>query len=213
MVDLQLDQIFLFNNNVFYQSWNNDTKSYFLLEYLLPSEDIEDINLLLQNSKSIEDYDFKEIIKKYDLEDFIIVIIFKNKNNYRALSKIKLEDSFKIYNQEFKITNFSYVEEIKTILFSLKNKYEDSWKLINQINTSIKLPLTVSIDAKEYSKIQNLENVLNELDLISSFKIINFDNQNVYYKLIYNGSPNKFINEMKDKNIKINTENKIWKIQ
>ena len=102
MVDLQLDQIFLFNNNVFYQNWNNDTKSYFLLEYLLPSEDIEDINLLLKNSKSIEDYDFKEIIKKYDLEDFIIVIIFKNKNNYRVLSKIKLEDSFKIYNQEFK---------------------------------------------------------------------------------------------------------------
>ena len=213
LVDLQLDQIFLFNNNVFYQSWNNDTKSYFLLEYLLPSEDLEDINLLLQKSKSIEDYDFKEIIKKYDLEDFIIVIIFKNKNNYRVLSKIKLEDSFKIYNQEFKIINFSNIEEINTILFSLKNKYEDSWKVINQINTSIKLPLTVSIDAKEYSKIQNLENVLNELDLISSFKILNFDNQNVYYKLIYNGSPNKFINEMNDKNIKINTENKIWKIQ
>ena len=213
LVDLQLDQIFLFNNNVFYQNWNNDTKSYFLLEYLLPSEDLEDINLLLQKSKSIEDYDFKEIIKKYDLEDFIIVIIFKNKNNYRALSKIKLEDSFKIYNQEFKITNFSNVEEIKKILFSLKNKYEDSWKVINQINTSIKLPLTVSIDAKEYSKIQNLENVLNELDLISSFRILNFDNQNVYYKLIYNGSPNKFLNDMNDKNIKINTENKIWKIQ
>ena len=213
LVDLQLDQIFLFNNNVFYQSWNNDTKSYFLLEYLLPSEDIEDINLLLQKSKSIEDYDFKEIIKKYDLEDFIIVIIFKNKNNYRALSKIKLEDSFKIYNQEFKITNFSNVEEIKKILFRLKNKYEDSWKVINQINTSIKLPLTVSIDAKEYNKIQNLENVLNELDLISSYRILNFDNQNVYYKLIYNGSPNKFLNDMNDKNIKINTENKIWKIQ
>ena len=105
------------------------------------------------------------------------------------------------------------MKKLKTILFSLKNKYEDSWKVINQINTSIKLPLTVSIDAKEYSKIQNLENVINELDLISSFKILNFDNQNVYYKLIYNGSPNKFINEMKDKNIKINTENKIWKIQ
>ena len=213
LVDLQLDQIFLFNNNIFYQNWNKDTESYFLIEYLLPSEDIEDINLLLKNSKSIEDYDFKEIIKKYDLEDFIIVIIFKNKNNFRVLSKIKLEDSFKIYNQKFEKINFSNIEEIKTIIFNLKNNYEDSWKIINQINTSIKLPLTVSINAKEYKKIQNLENVFNELDLISSFKILNFDNQNIYYRLIYNGSPKKFINEMTDKNIKINTENKIWKIQ
>ena len=38
---------------------------------MLPSEDIEDIDFLLQNSKSIEDYDFKEMIAKYDLENFI----------------------------------------------------------------------------------------------------------------------------------------------
>ena len=165
LVDLQLDQIFLFNNNIFYQKWNNDAENYFLLEYLLPSEDIEDINLILQNSKSIEDYDFKEIIKKYDLEDFIIVIIFKNKNNYRVLSKIKLEDSFKIYNQKFEKINFSNIEEIKAMIFSLKNKYEDSWKAINQINTSIKFPLTIAVNAIKHEKIKILENSLNELDI------------------------------------------------
>ena len=213
LVDLQSDQIFLFNNNIFYKNWNEDQESYFLLEYLLPSEDIEDINLLLLNSKTIEDYSFKEIISKYDLEDFIIAIIFKNNNNFRILSKIKLENSFKILNQKFENINLSNNDEVLSLLNNLKNSYEDNWKSINQINTSIKLSLTISINAKEYKKIEDVERIFNKLDLVSSFKITNFDNENLYYKITYNGPPNKFINEMNENKISINTEDKVWKIQ
>jgi len=213
LVNLQSDQIFLYNNNIFYEDWNKNNESYFLLEYLLPSEDIEDIDFLLQNSKSIEDYDFKEMIAKYDLKNFIIAVIFKNNNNFRILSKVKLENSFKIYNQKFEDVNLSDKEQMKSVINDLKNKYEDNWKIINQINTSIKVPLTVSIKSKQYKKIKNLENVFNELDLISSFEILNFNNQYVYYKIIYNGPPNKFLNELNEKSIKINTKSKIWEIQ
>ena len=43
------------------------------------------------------------------------------------------------------------------ILENLKNLYEDEWKKNNEINTSIKLPLTISINSKDYKKIINLE--------------------------------------------------------
>ena len=39
----------------------------------------------------------------------------------------------------------------------------------NEINTSIKLPLTISVNSKDYEKILKLENALNNFDLISSF--------------------------------------------
>ena len=54
IVDLKLDQISLFNNNIFYEKWNNDHERYYLLNYILPSEDLEDVGLLSQNSQSIE---------------------------------------------------------------------------------------------------------------------------------------------------------------
>ena len=57
-----------------------------LLNYLLPTEDIEDLNLISFNSDSIEDYDFKKIIKKYDMYDYIIVIIYKHKRKLQAAS-------------------------------------------------------------------------------------------------------------------------------
>ena len=59
-VDLQSSQISLFNNNAFYDSWNLINKNYFLLNYVLPAEDLEDVNLLLENRNSIEEYDFKK---------------------------------------------------------------------------------------------------------------------------------------------------------
>ncbi len=213
IVDLQLDKILLFNNNIFYEKWNKNNKRYYLLNYLLPSEDLEDVNLLLQNSKSIEDYDFEEIIKKYDLNDFIITIIYKNNKDLKILSKIRLNQSLKIDNQAYENIELSNEKDLELVLTNLKISYENYWKNINQINTSIKLPLTITVNAIKHQKIQMLENSLNELDLVSSFEISKINNQNIYFKIIYNGSPNKFLNDMKDKNIIILNQNQIWEVQ
>ena len=213
MVDLQLDQISLFNNNIFYEKWNNNHERYYLLNYILPSEDLEDVDLLSQNSQSIEDYDFKKIIRKYDLNDFIITIIYKNNDKLTVLSKIQLNQSFKVDNKKFERIDLSKERDLNLILVNLKTTYENYWKNINQINTSIKLPLTISINATEHKKIQIFENGLNELDLVSNFEILKFNNQNIYFKVIYNGSPNKFINDMKERNIEILTTDSFWEIK
>ena len=213
MVDLQSDQISLFTNNIFYEKWNNDNERYYLLNYILPSEDLEDVDLLSQNSKSIEDYDFKKVIKKYDLNDFIIIIIYKNNEELTVLSKIQLNQSSKIDSKKFENINLYKEKDLNLILVNLKTTYENYWKNINQINTSIKLPLTISINATQHKKIQTLENSLNELDLVSGFEILKFNNQNIHFKIIYNGSPNKFINEVKMKGIEINTQNQVWEAE
>ena len=212
-VDLQTSQISLFENNVFYDSWNLEKERFFLLNYILPTEDLEDVNLLLENSRSIEEYDFKKTIEKYDLEDFIIVIIYKNKNELRILSKIQINNYLKIENQTFEKVNIKKYTNLKKILTKLKITYENHWKSINKINTSIKLPLTVSLDSLEYDKILNFEDVLDKLDLVFSYNILKFHNKKIYYKLIYNGAPNKFINSLKANGIELDIRNKEWKIK
>ena len=213
MVNLELNQISLFNNNIFYEKWNNNHERYYLLNYILPSEDLEDVGLLSQNSQSIEDYDFKKVIKKYDLNDFIITIIYKDNDSLRVLSKIQLNQSFKVENEKFENIDLLKEKDLNLVLINLKNTYENYWKSINQINTSIKLPLTISIDATQHKKIQTFENGLSELDLVSNFEILRLNNNNIYFKIIYNGSPNRFISEIKAKGVEINTQNQIWKVQ
>ena len=213
LVDLELDNIYLFTNNIFYQKWNNKKKNYHLLEYLLPTEDLEDLNNIQKNINSIEDYDFVNLIKKYDLEDYIIPIIIKNKKELKIHSKINLKNSFKVDNQIFKKVDLNNQENFEIILDKLKIIYENYWKKNNEINTSIKLPITLSINSKEYDKIQKLEKTFNNLDLISDFYILRFNNKNIFFRVIYNGSPKIFFNDMKKRNFDINMESNIWNIK
>ena len=98
-------------------------------------------------------------------------------------------------------------------VLTLKTTYENYWKKNNEINTSIKLPLTISIDSTEYDKIQDLEKMLNSTDLVSNFYILKFNNKNTYYKIIYNGSPKTFFNYINKRNLNLIIVNNIWTIK
>ena len=213
LVDTENESIYLFNNNIFYEKWNDIKKNYQLLNYLLPNEDLEDLNNIQEMSNSIETYNFISLIKKYDLKDYIISIIYKNKNEIKILSKINLNNSFKINNQKYSKVSLANEKDFNMILENLKNTYEDEWKKNNEINTSIKLPLTISIKSTDYKKIIYLEETLNSIDLISNFYILKFNNKFIQYKIIYNGSPKTFLNDMNNKYFDLVVDSSTWVVQ
>ena len=213
LVDVETDNIYLFNDNIFYEKWNDIIKNYQLLDYLLPSEDLEDLSEIQKMSNSIESYDFVNLIKKYDLNDYIISMIYINKDEIKILSKINLNNSLKINNQRYTEVNLHNEKDFNEILKNLKNVYEDEWKKNNEINTSIKLPLTISIDSKVYKKIFELEKALNNNDLISDFYILKFNSKNTKYRIIYNGSPKNFFNDLNKVGFNFVKENNIWSIK
>jgi hypothetical protein len=213
LVDTENESIYLFNNNIFYERWNEIKNNYQLLDYLLPSEDLEDLNKLQKMSNSIETHDFINLIKKYDLKDYIISIIYKNKDEVKILSKINLNNSLKVSNQKYSKINLSNDKDLNMILEDLKNIYEDEWKKNNAINTSIKLPLTISIKSTEYKKIMYLEETLTSIDLISDFYILNFNNKFTQYRIIYNGSPKTFFRDMNNNYFDLEMENNVWTVK
>lgn len=213
LIDTESDNINLFDENIFYERWNNEKKNYQLLDFLLPTEDLEDLNQIQLKSSSIENHDFMKLISKYDLKDYIISIIYKNKNEVKILSKIYFNDSLKVKNHKYSKINLSKDEDVNKILNELKDIYEDQWKKNNQINTSIKLPLTISIDSKNYDMINNLEKTFQNIDLISDFYILKYDNKDTHYQIIYNGSPKTFLSDMEKRNFNLKKENNIWKIK
>jgi hypothetical protein len=213
LVDVETDNIYLFNDNIFYKKWNTENKDYQLLDYLLPSEDLEDLNKIQEMSKSIDSYDFSNLIAKYDLDDYIILIIYKSRNEVKILSKINLNNSFKIYNHKYLEIDLDDDDNFQKILENLKITFEDYWKKNNQINTSIKLPLTISINSKKHKKVIKLEEIFSTIDLISDFYILKFDSSTIQYRIVYNGSPKNFLNTMKKNNFDLDVKNKIWIIR
>ena len=73
--------------------------------------------------------------------------------------------------------------------------------------------MTISVSSKEYDKIEKLEVILNRNDLVSDFYILRFNNQNTFYRIIYNGSPKTFLNNFTNENVELVKQNDIWSMK
>ena len=210
VVDEKERDLLVFNNNKIFNKWNDDKKKTELIEYILPTEDLEDINLIKKNYDNIEQYNFKEITDKYYLDDSIISLIFKNETEVRVLSRITVNEKVIIKNQSFSNLDLNDEAEVKNIINNLKIIYEDYWKNYNKINTSIKLSLNIKLNTLNHSKISNFEKILNKGDLIYDFTIYKFNKDFIYYEVIFNGTPDFFLKTMKDNDFNFDTQKKIW---
>ena len=136
--------------------------------------------------------------------------MFKDDNEIKVLSKIYIEDKKVIKSNSFKNINYDNKENLAILINKLKIIYEDFWKNHNLINTSIKLPLSIRVDSKDFILSSKFEKTLNEVDLISNYFISKFNKDYIFYEVIFNGTTTKFINLMKDQNYNFNTQRKVW---
>ncbi len=204
------NDLLIFSNNPIYENWNQVERKNFLIEYLLATEDLEDFNLIKENFLDLENYDFNQIIEKYFLDYSIVALVFKDNNKIKVLSKIYIDDKKIIKSNSFENINYNNEENLIDLISKLKIIYEDFWKDQNLINTSIKLSLLIRVDNKDFSLSSKFEKTLNEVDLISNYFINKLDKDYIFYEVIFNGTTNKFINIMKNKNYNFNTQKKVW---
>ena len=207
--DQNKNEISLFSESYLFNNWNLNSREYHLLNYILPSDDIEDFNLIKQNSNNLENYDYQKILQKYDLENYIISIIFKNDGEIKVLNKINFNGKEDLKNLDLNL-NLNKNEDTDKLIINLKELYENYWKSKNEINTSVKLTLSVSVNNDDNSKISKFENVMNSTDLIYDFYIYKFNNENNFYKIIFNSSPDRFLEIMKNKNYEFDIQDQIW---
>ena len=140
------------------------------------------------------------------LIDFII------KRIDRSYGKI-FDFIYKIDNISFQNLNIDNYKEADKLIESLKSVYENYWKSKNEINTSVKISLTISINNNDNSEISKFEEILDNTDLIYDYHIYKFNNKDNFYKVIFNGSPDYFLKIMKNKNYEFDIQNQIWVIK
>jgi len=213
IVDKNKDEISIFSENYIYNNWNSNNQKYHLLRYVLPTEDLDDFNLIKRYSKILESYNFNEIIKKYNIDEYIISIIFKKNNTIKVFNKINFNQEEDLKNINFQNLNIDNYKEADKLIESLKSVYENYWKSKNEINTSLKITLTVSINNNNNSEITKFEEILDNADLVYNYYIYKFNKKNSFYKIIFNGPPDHFLKFMKNKNYEFDIQNEIWSVK
>ena len=210
LLDQVNNDILVYSQNPIYDKWNFKNNRNFLIKYILPTEDIEDLNLIRKNFLDIENYDFEKIVEKYFLENSIIAIFYKDETEIKVLSKINIKDEKVIKSNSFINVNFENDDELDKLINDLKIIYEDFWKEKNLINTSIKLPIYIKVDSNNYDLSSKFEKTLDKIDHVSSFSINNFNKDFIFYELIFNGEPKNFINIMEEQKLNFDIQNRIW---
>ena len=213
IIDEDKKDLLIFNNNEIFNNWNKNLEKTHLIEYILPTEDLEDLNQIKKNYENIENYDFKEVISKYNLKDSIISLVFINGDQLRVLSRITYNNKVVLKNQTFTYSDINNIKKNSKLIDELKIIYEDYWKKINKINTSIKLPLNIKITNRNNEILSNFEKTLDDLDFVNYYFITKLDKNFTYYQIIFNGTTNLFLKIMEENNFSFNTQNKIWSIK
>ncbi len=213
LVDLETNNFNYLSENIFAKSWQNIEKNYFQISYVMPNEDVEDYLSIKNNLQDIENYNFKKILKKYYFENFIIMIIFKQKNNIKFYSKINFDNKFKIISKNFINKNIEDQADLNSMILNIKNKYEDNWKSINKMSLSTSVPIRLLVESNNTEKTLNLENALGNLDFVNRYNIEKFDSNMIIYKVYYSSSPKRFLKDILSYGISIDTSSTNWKIK
>ena len=213
LVDLQSNSFNYLNDNTFVKHWKDVEKNYFQIKYILPNEDVEDYFTIKNNLKNIENYNFKEIIKKYNLDNYIVMIILKKNETIKLYSKIQFEDKFIVINENFTDKNIENKSDLYSLILNIKNIYEDNWKTLNKISSSTSVPIRLFVEANNIEKSLKLENTLNSLAFVNGYKIEKFDNREVVYKINYLSNPKRFLKDIVSYDIIIDTTSTNWKIK
>ena len=213
LINVQTRNVNLFSKNPFYKNWNIFKKEHHLINHILPPEDLDIVKILNEKINELEDYNFTNIIKKYDTNEYIICLIYKENSNYKIFSKIKINEDLIIDSKTFNNKDINDPKKLENLITILREIYEDKWKEINKINRSVKLPLNISISSQNFKKNKDFNKFLSSTEQISNYYIKDFNNEKLNYKILFNGSPNQFLSIAEQKNILISTENQIWEVK
>ena len=188
---IEQNKLHLFNENIFYKYWLIDKDQSGLINYIMPLEDIDEVIKLINSQETLEDLDIMEIAEKYNTENYILSLIYINKEKLNFFSKIKFEEYKKNSNQIFYNVNIQDKDSILAVINKAKVKLNDIWKDFNEINTSIKLSMNLILNSNDPDKIDKFQNVLVKIDDIRSFSIKKFNLDKTIYEIIYNSDPNR----------------------
>ena len=199
--------------NYFYNSWNEDEKETDLIEYILPAENIDDILLIRKYQNSLESIDVKKILSKYDIKDYIFLIINSENDTYKIFLKGLTSGNEVIKSFALSTTNKNIEVRKKELIKKIKTEVSETWKSQNLIDVRTPSFLNIFLDIKKNDDLLNLQRVLNKIELIQKHSVMELNKDYARIKIRYIGEISKIKSKFTEQKIKINIVDNQWTLR
>ncbi len=212
-VVLKKNQIFIYNNNYFYDNWNKTYQSE-LIEFILPIENIEVIQNISVNKENLFGIKLQDLFKEYENKNLALVLIEDTDSNEEkiylktSILNKKIDKTIKLKKKEINTNKFND-EIIKAISDELVNIIKSQ----NLIDIRTPSFLNAKFIVNKKNNLVELNKRLKNIDTIDGIFVQEFNNKYVLLKLRYLGKLDKIINQLKQQNIMLEFINDQWNLK
>ena len=189
------------------QTPNNEDKDF--TEYILPSENLNDIRIITKFQNNLEAINVKELLSGYDIKDYIFVIINVSDENTNIYMKGKISNKNIVKN--LKLNNV--INKDQDIIKQVKFEISEIWKSQNLINVRTPSFLNIVLDINKKDDLMNLQNTLATIDIIQNYSVVELNKDYAKIKIKYIGKIDKIKNKFDERNIEIKLSSNTWKLR
>ena len=207
------NQLNIYTNNYFYENWNKKNKNT-VIEFILPIENIEVLQILNVNIENLYNVKISEIFTEYNNKNLALIIIEENNSKIEKiflktlLVGKKIDKSLKIDKK-----NLEQDQLYEKIIFQTKEEITNLVKSQNLIDIRTPSFMNVKLMSSKKNNLVELSKRLQKIDLIENIFVqeLNTDYSNL--KIKYLGKINKIIEQLKSENIILELKGDQWIIE
>ena len=207
------DQIFIYNNNFFYESWNNLSESK-LIEFILPIENIEIFEKVILSKDNLIDLNLEDLFREYSTKNLAYVLIdISNSKRERVYLKMKILDKYVEKNINVDRENLDKDDIYKNIISKVNKEITNLVKSENLIDVRTPSFLNTKLLIRKDKNLIELKKRLKKIDLIDNIYVQEFNNEYIFLKIKYLGKIDKIIQLLKKEKIILQFVEDQWRLK
>ena len=205
--------IFIFNNNYFYENWNEYYKNN-LIEFILPTENIEIIQKITNNKNNLININLVDLFEEYSDKNLALILIENSKgNNIKVyiksiIQRKNISKNINLKNNEIANNNFE-----KKIILEIKKELINLVKSKNLIDIRTPLFLNAKLNLNKKSNLVKLNAKIKKIDSIENIYVQEFNKDYMNLRIKYFGKLEKIIIQLKKESINLQMNNDEWTIK
>ncbi|RPG05203.1 MAG: hypothetical protein CBE07_002605 [Pelagibacteraceae bacterium TMED247] len=180
------NELQVFSQNKFFEEWNLN-KDFENINFILPVENIEDIDFIKKNVQVLEEIDLDRLVDNYEIKNSTILILRYDKKKLNVFFKTNLNGIKKARKIEFKVDNLNNAEVRADLIRSIKFYINEVWKEENLVDISLPAHITVFTKIENAGTLKNIRSKLNNINFIESYVIEELSPNSAKIKIKYLG--------------------------
>jgi len=208
------DNFYLFSDNYFFTNWNVNIKdrNNEFIDYVLPVENLEYIQLIENNKDNLESINIKEILSNYDIENYMFLVIKPYDEKMSIFIKGLFSDNKVIKNFDIYTNSEDKNSKFEKTVKKIKEEINEIWKSQNLVDVRTPSFLNIVLDIEKENDLLKVQTTLKKIELIENFYVLELTKNHAKIRIKYFGKINKMKDKFYEKGIILKNLNDQWKI-